>query len=310
MQADVAHAMANAELVIDGIVGIGGKGGLRDDAVAVVELDSSRCVRASRSTCPVASMPTPARSQVGAIRADVTVTFGTWKPGLLIDPGAEHAGAVELVDIGLGPMLPTASITALQAHDVEALLPVAGAESDKYSRGVVGIVAGSTTYTGAALLATGGALRAGAGMVRFVSVEHPAELVRARWPEAVVTVLTDRPDADVLAAGRVQAWVVGPGIGTDAFAEKLVAQVLSTDVPVVVDADALTIVARNPSLVAARSAPTVLTPHAGELTRLAWPRARGTAGRRGPPSRACSRGCAATARDGVAEGFDDGDLRA
>jgi hydroxyethylthiazole kinase-like uncharacterized protein yjeF len=72
----------------------------------------------------------------------------------------------------------------------------------------------------------------------------------------------------VLAAGRVQAWVVGPGIGTDAAAERLVAQVLSAGVPVVVDADALTIVGRDPSLVSKRTAPTVLTPHAGELTRL------------------------------------------
>ena len=70
-------------------------------------------------------------------------------------------------------------------------LPMPTAESDKYRRGVVGVVAGSTGYTGAALLATGGALRTGAGMVRFVSVAHPAELVRARWPEAVVTVLKD-----------------------------------------------------------------------------------------------------------------------
>lgn len=264
---DVARVVAVADLVIDGIVGIGGKGGLRDDAVAAVEL-----IPADALVVAV-DVPSGVDADTGevegrAIRADVTVTFGTWKPGLLIDPGAEHAGAVELVDIRLGPMLPTASVAALQAHDVEALLPVAGAESDKYSRGVVGIVAGSATYTGAALLATGGALRAGVGMVRFASVAQPAELVRGRWPEALVTVLTDSPDVDVLAAGRVQAWVVGPGIGTDAFAERLVAQVLHTDLPVVVDADALTILARNPSLVATRSAPTVLTPHAGELTRL------------------------------------------
>jgi len=264
---DVARVMPDADLVIDGIVGIGGKGGLRDDAIAAVDLI------APQASVVAVDVPSGVDADTGevegrAIRAHVTVTFGTWKPGLLVDPGAEHAGAVELVDIGLGPMLPTASITALQGHDVEALLPAAGAESDKYSRGVVGIVAGSATYTGAALLATGGALRAGAGMVRFVSVAHAAELVRARWPEAVVTVLPDSADADVLAAGRVQAWVVGPGIGTDAVAEKLVAQVLSTNLPVVVDADALTIIARDPALVATRSAPTVVTPHAGELTRL------------------------------------------
>jgi hydroxyethylthiazole kinase-like uncharacterized protein yjeF len=117
------------------------------------------------------------------------------------------------------------------------------------------------------MLSVGGALRTGVGMVRFVSVAHPAELVRARWPEAVVTGLPD-DGSGVLGAGRVQAWVVGPGIGTDDEAKSLVAQVLSADVPVIVDADALTILSSNPHLVRERDAPTVLTPHAGELARL------------------------------------------
>jgi hydroxyethylthiazole kinase-like uncharacterized protein yjeF len=266
-QVDGMQALAQADLVVDGIVGIGGRGGLRPAAVSVVE--------AIPASATVVAVDVPSGVDAGtgvvdgvAVRAHVTVTFGAWKPGLLVDPGARYAGAVELVDIGLAPHLPTPSVTALQASDVAGLLPRPDAESDKYRRGVVGIVAGSDTYTGAALLATGGALRAGAGMVRFVSVSRPAELVRSRWPEAVVSVLNGTPDADVLAAGRVQAWVVGPGIGTDEFAERLLAQVLSADVPVVVDADGLTIVARRPSLVSDRDAPTVLTPHAGELARL------------------------------------------
>ena len=262
---DAPDVVQNADLVLDGIVGIGGSGGLRAAAADVVS-----SIPADTTVLAV-DVPSGVDADTGvvagaAVHAHVTVTFGTWKPGLLIDPGAQFAGAVELVDIGLRPWLPTAAVTALQASDV--VLPAPTAESDKYRRGVVGIVAGSTAYTGAALLATGGALRTGAGMVRFVSVAHPAELVRARWPEAVVTVLKEGPDVDVLGAGRVQAWVVGPGIGTDAVARRLVAQVLSAPVPVVVDADALTIIASDPSLVSARTSPTVLTPHAGELTRL------------------------------------------
>jgi hydroxyethylthiazole kinase-like uncharacterized protein yjeF len=262
-----ATELAGADLVLDGIVGIGGAGALRPAAAAIVAAIPADAIVVA------VDVPSGVDADTGvvdgaAVHADVTVTFGTWKPGLLVDPGAQHAGAVGLVDIGLAPYLPTASVTALQADDVRLLLPKADAESDKYRRGVVGIVAGSDTYPGAALLATGGALRAGAGMVRFVSVAHPAELVRSRWPEAVVTVLTGRSDDDVLAAGRVQAWVVGPGIGIDDFAEHVLAQVLSSDLPVVVDADALTIVGRRPALVADRRGPTVLTPHAGELTRL------------------------------------------
>jgi hydroxyethylthiazole kinase-like uncharacterized protein yjeF len=260
-------ALTTADLVLDGIVGIGASGGLRPEAVAAVGAIGPR------ATVVAVDLPSGVDADTGevdgiAVQAHVTVTFGTWKPGLLIDPGAQYAGAVELVDIGLAAELPTASIIALQAADVSALVPSPSAESDKYHRGVLGIVAGSDTYTGAALLATGGALRTGVGMVRFVSVAHPAELVRARWPEAVVTVLNGEPDDDVLGVGRVQAWVVGPGIGTDAYAEHLLTQVLSSDVPVVIDADALTIVGRDPDMVADRSAPTILTPHAGELTRV------------------------------------------
>src|SRR2546430_118600 len=85
-----------------------------------------------------------------AVRADVTVTFGTWKPGLLIDPGAGHAGVVELVDIGLGPYLPAPAAAGFQTADVAALLPQPAGDSDKYRRGVLGVVAGSDRFTGAA----------------------------------------------------------------------------------------------------------------------------------------------------------------
>lgn len=259
-------AAREADLVLDGIVGIGGKGALRDDAAAAVaEISPAALVVA-------VDVPSGVDSDSGevagaAVRADVTVTFGTWKPGLLVDPGAQHAGAIELVDIGLVPHLPPSAFTALQNGDVTALLPRPGAESDKYRRGVVGIVAGSRMYTGAAVLSVGGALRTGAGMVRFVSAARPAELVRARWPEAVVTELPD-DGSGVLAAGRVQAWVVGPGIGIDDVAKHLVAQVLSADVPVIADADALTVLSSNRDLLRGRDAATLVTPHAGELARL------------------------------------------
>jgi hydroxyethylthiazole kinase-like uncharacterized protein yjeF len=204
-----------------------------------------------------------------AIRADVTVAFGTLKPGLLVDPGASHAGVVELIDIGLAPFLGPPDLTALQAADVGAALPRPPADSDKYRRGVVGLVAGSQRYTGAAALATGGALRGGAGMVRLVSAEHAVAVVRVLWPEAVITVTgPDRPASqDIPAAGRVQAWVAGPGMGTDGDARERLAAVLASDVPVLVDADGLTLLAADRGLLD-RSAPTLLTPHAGELGRL------------------------------------------
>ena len=108
-----------------------------------------------------------------------------------------------------------------------ALLPRPTAESDKYRRGVVGIVAGSDRFAGAAVLATGGAIRGGAGMVRVLTGSVPAAAVRQTWPEALLTVhpgeaettpfpmtrYASRPGPD-RSVGRVQAWVAGPGMGT------------------------------------------------------------------------------------------------
>ena len=206
-----------------------------------------------------------------AIKADVTVTFGTIKPGLLIDPGASYAGTVELVDIGLRPHLTAPpAVTALQSADVAALLPEPGAESDKYRRGVLGVLAGSEKYTGAAVLSVGGAIRGGAGMVRLVSARAAADVVRQHWPEAVITVIDPAdPAAAVEAAGRVQAWVAGPGLGTGDDAAALLGTVLATSLPVLVDADGLTVLSRHKELLGRPAgAATLITPHAGELARL------------------------------------------
>lgn len=259
---------ADSELVIDGLVGIGGSGPLRDEAAALVRsLPSAALVVA-------VDVPSGVDADTGAVRgvavhADVTASPGTRKPGLLVSPGAAYAGIVELIDIGLAPYLEAASVRQLDADDVAGLLPRAAAESSKYTRGVVGVVAGSEAYTGAAVLATGGALRAGAGMVRFVGPPHPAEQVRGRWPEAVVRVVPPGDGEAVLDAGQVQAWVIGPGVGTAEAAETVLAAVLGTELPVLVDADSLTVLARAPELVAGRAAPTLLTPHVGEFARLA-----------------------------------------
>ncbi|MFD8217151.1 NAD(P)H-hydrate dehydratase [Streptomyces sp. NPDC059697] len=243
-----------ADLVVDGIVGIGGKGGLRPEAVPLAEYAAD-----SRAAVVAVDLPSGIEADTGevrgtAVRADLTVTFGTHKPGLLIDPGREYAGSVRLVDIGL-ELPEEAELEALQHVDVAARLPVPGAESDKYRRGVLGIAAGSARYPGAAVLAVSGALRGGAGAVRYVG--PAAEAVISRFPETLVS------DQGPERAGRVQAWVVGPGVGDDASA---VAQVLGADVPVLVDADGLRLADR--SAVRARTAPTLMTPHAGEAAAL------------------------------------------
>jgi hydroxyethylthiazole kinase-like uncharacterized protein yjeF len=156
---------------------------------------------------------------------------------------------VELIDIGLDLPGP-APVEVLQAADIAGLLPQPSRESDKYRRGVLGLAAGSDQYAGAAVLCAGGAIRGGAGMVRYVGADLPTALVRSRWPEVV------------MGEGRVQAWAVGSGGGGDAASH--LARAMSDGIPLVVDADALAAFAelRDPSATA------LLTPHAGELARL------------------------------------------
>jgi ADP-dependent NAD(P)H-hydrate dehydratase / NAD(P)H-hydrate epimerase len=244
----VEEVRAGTDLVLDGIVGIGGKPGLRTAALPHVDA-------VERLGVPVVAVDVPSGIDVDTgetperhVRADVTVTFGTHKIGLLAPPSAAAAGVVELVDIGLGPWLGDAAVTALRADDVAALLPAPVSTDHKYTRGVVGVAAGSTDYTGAGLLAVSGAACGLAGMVRYVGPDAVAGLVRLRTPEAVV------------GPGRVQAWVIGSG-GGEAAADTL-RRALADGVPVVVDADGLT------ALPDRFEVPAVLTPHAGELATM------------------------------------------
>ncbi|GHH41275.1 NAD(P)H-hydrate dehydratase [Streptomyces candidus] len=249
-------ALHRAHLVMDAITGIGGRGGLRPEAVPLV-----RAAEASGAVLVAVDLPSGVDADSGrvdgaCVRADVTVTFGAYKPGLLIDPAKERAGALRFVDLGLETAGTPADLEALQHADVAALLPVPAAESDKYRRGVVGVVAGSARYPGAAVLAVAGALHGGAGAVRYVG--QGGDAVLARFPEVLVS---GGAPAD---AGRVQSWVIGPGL--DDRVKDARADVLASDVPVLLDADALA--GLDPQEVRGRSAPTVLTPHAGEAARL------------------------------------------
>ncbi|QYJ02587.1 NAD(P)H-hydrate dehydratase [Nocardioides panacisoli] len=230
-------------VVIDGIVGIGGRGGLREDAASAVEAVAG---------IPVVAVDTPSGVDVDTgevsgphVVADLTVTFGTHKPCHLADPAAWACGAVQLVDLGLD--LPAPDVEALQPSDVAALVPRPAPDAHKYTRGVVGVRAGSDLYPGAALLSVAGAATGLAGMVRYVGPEVVADRVRGAHPE-------------VVGNGRVQAWVVGSGsAGTAGTALE---EACEDGVPLVVDADALEHAHR------VRGTAAVLTPHAGELARL------------------------------------------
>ncbi|OIJ27068.1 NAD(P)H-hydrate epimerase [Nocardioides luteus] len=237
----ISTGSITGDLVIDGIVGIGGKPGLRPEAEEALDVLAG---------VPVVAVDTPSGVCVdtgevdGAhVTADLTVTFGTYKPCHLLDPAASACGKVQLVDIGLE--LPIPAIESLEAADVAALVPRPAPDGHKYTRGVVGLRVGSATYPGAALLAVAGANTGLAGMVRYVGTA--SEWVKRQHPE-------------VVGDGQAQAWVVGSGSADGANSALAFAR--ASGVPLVIDADSLR--ALNGPL----GVPAILTPHAGELAAL------------------------------------------
>ena len=250
------------DLVVDGIVGIGGTGELRS---AAAEFVAAWEALDPRPLVVAVDLPSGVDADTGRIdgacvHADLTVTFGVLKPGLMVAPGALAAGTVHLVDIGLDSLPEPGSrdaLTAVSLADVAGLIPRPGTESDKYSRGVVGLVTGSPRYPGAGLLSTAGARCGLAGMVRHVGEGDLGHEIALRFPDVVPGTPAD--------PGRVQCWVVGSGGGDEPPAVPF-DRLLADDVPVLVDADGLRHLpdpADRPE-----GARLLLTPHAGELARL------------------------------------------
>lgn len=250
----VRDLLAGAEVVLDGLLGIGGRPGLTGAMAGLAEaLPESALVIAV--DLPSGADPAGVSPLTQSVVADETVTFGVAKPVHLLPSTASAVGRLTVVDIGIEEP-PAATVERLTASDVAQRWPVPGPTDDKYSRGALGIVAGSNRYPGAAILAVSGAVEAGAGMVRYVGPDLTAQQVLAACPEAVP------------GQGQVQAWTIGPGISTDDTTSDVRRQLdscrsaLASDLPVLVDAGALDLVEEP------REAPTLLTPHAGELARM------------------------------------------
>lgn len=249
----IVDEVGTPDLVIDGIVGLSARGPLRP---AAAELVAS--VRAPILAVDLPSGVDPDTGEISGphVQAHTTVTFGCLKPVHAL----ADCGDVHLVDIGLRPTDP--DFVLLDRSDIT--WPVPGPSDDKYTQGVTGVAAGSSTYPGAAVLSTGAAVLATSGMVRYAG--PAADAIRARWPETICT-------GSITDAGRVQAWVVGPGMGTGSSSAEVLRFVLDAGVPVIADADAITLLASHSELWDARDpdAPLVLTPHDREFERLAGP---------------------------------------
>lgn len=249
-----AAALTGADVVLDAVVGIGGRPGLRPNAAA---LRDAVPAEAYVIAVDLPSGADPAGQQgADCFWADETVTFGPVKPVHLMPVTEPACGLLTVIDIGVQPARPP-QVERLTRADVAARWPVPGPYDDKYSRGVLGLVTGGERYPGAAVLSTTAAVCAGVGMARYVGPPAAVDAVRAAVPEAVV------------GTGRVQAWVVGSGMSVDDRTSagraqaRRAAEALASSTPCVVDAGGLDL------LDGPRDAPTLLTPHAGELARLA-----------------------------------------
>lgn len=258
---------SHRDLVVDGLFGIGLE---REVVGAPAEL----VARMNTAGVPVLALDVPSglhadsgRVLGTAVRATHTATFIAMKPGLLTLDGPDHAGRVQVFDLGMESAAPGVSPgRVLDVSVIRAALRPRAANTHKGSYGNVGIVGGATGMVGAALLAGRAAAKLGAGRTFVGCLGADAPAADPQQPE-----LMFRSASDVVSQDGLSALAVGPGLGTSAAARALLALAIGRDVPLLLDADALNLVASDAALAAAlkaRSAGTVFTPHPAEAARL------------------------------------------
>ncbi|MGQ0680209.1 MAG: NAD(P)H-hydrate dehydratase [Actinomycetota bacterium] len=266
-----------ADLVLDALLGTGFRGTLCGALARAADA-------IGRSGAPVLAVDIPSGVDGGsgavlgpAVRADVTVTMGALKTGLLLFPGAGLTGRIEVADIGIVPEALTTSLHLVSPEDAASLLPGRLPTAHKRSVGKVLVVAGARGMAGAAVLAARGALRTGAGLVRMALPESAALQAGAQLQEALTTALPEQDGrigqgATQIAcelAGQTDAVALGPGLGRGAPVSTFVRDFLAAvNQPVVLDADGIAALGNDPEGLRDRAGPTVLTPHSGELGRL------------------------------------------
>jgi hydroxyethylthiazole kinase-like uncharacterized protein yjeF len=257
-RADVLYELNRADLVLDGILGTGGRRGLPEHIASLIT-DWAPSRTGSLIAVDVPSDLNP--ESTGAehrLHADRTVTFGGLKSELVDPRVAAFTGPIDVIDIGLDLDPARAAAELLDADDLVAEFPRPEPTGHKYSRGITGVLAGSEDYPGAGVLTTTSAVNSGAGMVRYLGSPLVADFVIGLHPEVVS------------ASGRVDAIVLGPGDPEDEYVQAVVDAVTGTTTPVVIDAGGLDMVGRAESMAGTWLAdrPLIVTPHAGELARL------------------------------------------
>ncbi|MGC8893906.1 MAG: NAD(P)H-hydrate dehydratase [candidate division WOR-3 bacterium] len=270
----IADAIAAADVVIDAVFGTGFSGKAEGIYAWVIE-----AINASDGFVFSVDIPSGVDGATGrvlgpAVAADATGTMAYPKIGHLIYPGKFLAGELFLVDIGIPPVLEAVARRWIPEHkDIAGIIPIRVGPENKSSFGRLVIVAGSWQYSGAALLAGRGALRTGAGIVYLAVPESLKPHLVGKLTEAILIGLPEK-DGSVAPGGlktlkelRLDALVIGPGLGRTPGAKKAANEILSgIDAPAIVDADGLWAIAGEiDSLLKKRKSPIVLTPHPGEM---------------------------------------------
>jgi hydroxyethylthiazole kinase-like uncharacterized protein yjeF len=274
-----AGALAGAGAIVDAILGTGFAGEPRAPAARAIEAINDAHDASVVVACDVPSgVDASTGVVVGvAVRAHATATFHAAKPGLWIAPGKKHAGEVQVIDIGIPPGGPANPRIGLIAPEVTEGIPRRGAESTKFAAGSVLVCGGSPGLTGAPCMASESAMRAGAGYVTACVPESLHAIFEGRLLEVMTVPLHDSGGAlhpmavgeAVARAARVDAVVLGPGLGRDQGAVRFARGLASAlEQPLLLDADGLNAHAGELGALADRAAATILTPHAGELGRL------------------------------------------
>ena len=279
---EIKSGLASADLIVDGLLGTGLKGDVRGIMKETVD-----AVNASGRTVISIDMPSGVDGETGRVRgscikAHKTVTFGLPKTGQVIHPGCEYIGELVTVDIGLpGKAVDGVRIKSyvIDGELVSGLIPQRISNSNKGNYGKVLVVCGSVGMTGAGCLTAEAVLRAGAGLVYLAVPSSLAHIYNAALLESVTIPLEDggtgylgKGSRDMILGHlkRVRVAAVGPGLSVNDDITEIIGSIIeNSGIPLILDADALNAVSRDIPVLKKLKAPAVLTPHPGEMARLA-----------------------------------------
>lgn len=256
-------SIANAVVIVDGLIGLGVKGKVREDTRSLIQ-----AINQSKAWVLSLDIPSGIHPDTGystcAVEADLTVTFGALKQGLMTGHARQCCGSIVLEPMGISPFLPATSVIQVNNEFVSERIAPRARDSHKGLSGKVTVIGGDKGMAGAVRLAGEACLRAGAGLVNVVSRPEHQITVNANRPELMFWGC-ELVDMEVyLRLGWAHTLVIGPGLGKEAWGYNLLKAAGLSDKPCVLDADALNLLSVEHS----HQDNWVLTPHSGEAARL------------------------------------------